>query len=101
MKEKHRPFTFFGGKGGTGKTTCAAAYGVHLARQGYRTLLVSTDPAHSLSDALGVPLCEKILPVCENLWGIEIDAAEEAMRYIGEIQDKMLSIVSPVIVDEI
>ncbi len=101
MKAKHRPFTFFGGKGGTGKTTCAAAYGVHLAQQGCRTLLVSTDPAHSLSDALGVPLCGKILPVRENLRGIEIDAAEEAKRYIGEIQDKMLSIVSPVIVDEI
>lgn len=96
-----RPFTFFGGKGGTGKTTCAAAYAVGLARQGCKTLLISTDPAHSLSDALGVPLSNKVSNVIPNLWGIEIDAAEEAKRYIGEIQDKMLSIVSPVIVDEI
>ncbi|MDR1731061.1 MAG: ArsA family ATPase [Synergistaceae bacterium] len=100
-KKKRRPFTFFGGKGGTGKTTCASAYGAWLARNGYKTLLVSTDPAHSLSDALGVALSDKILPVRENLWGIEIDAAEEAKRYISEIQDKMLSIVSAVIVDEI
>lgn len=100
-QKPRRPFTFFGGKGGTGKTTCAAAYGVWLAQRGCRVLLVSTDPAHSLSDALGISLSNEILPVCENLWGIEIDAAEEAKRYIGEIQDKMLSIVSPVIVDEI
>ncbi|MDR3231358.1 MAG: ArsA family ATPase [Synergistaceae bacterium] len=99
--KSRRPFTFFGGKGGTGKTTCATAYAVWLASIGRRTLLVSTDPAHSLSDALGVPLSDKILPVCDNLWGIEIDAALEAKRYIGDIQDKMLSIVSPVIVDEI
>jgi len=100
-EKRLRPFTFFGGKGGTGKTTCATAYAVWLAREGRRTLLVSTDPAHSLSDALGVALSDKILPVCDNLWGIEIDAAVEAKRYIGDIQDKMLSIVSPVIVDEI
>ena len=37
-----RPFTFFGGKGGTGKTTCAAAYACRLASRGCRTLLVST-----------------------------------------------------------
>ncbi|MDR1874750.1 MAG: ArsA family ATPase [Synergistaceae bacterium] len=99
--KKRRPFTFFGGKGGTGKTTCATAYAAWLAHEGCKTLLVSTDPAHSLSDALGVALSDKILPVCENLWGIEIDAELEAKRYVGEIQDKMLSIVSPVIVDEI
>ena len=99
--KKRRPFTFFGGKGGTGKTTCAAAYALGLARQGCKTLLVSTDPAHSLSDIVGAALSNEVRPIRENLWGIEIDAAEEAKRYIGEIQDKMLAIVSPVIVDEI
>jgi arsenite-transporting ATPase len=96
-----RPFTFFGGKGGTGKTTCSAAYALRLARMGRKTLLVSTDPAHSLSDIVGTALSNQVLPVRDNLWGIEIDAAQEAKRYIGEIQEKMLSIVSPVIVDEI
>jgi arsenite-transporting ATPase len=99
--ERKPPFTFFGGKGGTGKTTCSAAYAVRLAKAGRKTLLVSTDPAHSLSDIVGVTLSNKILPVRENLWGIEIDAAEEAKRYIGEIQEKMLAIVSPAIVEEI
>jgi arsenite-transporting ATPase len=72
-----------------------------LARRGRRTLLVSTDPAHSLSDIVGVALGNDIRPIRESLWGLEIDAAAEAKRYIGEIQDKMLSIVSATIVDEI
>ena len=96
-----RPFTFFGGKGGTGKTTCAAAYACRLASRGCRTLLVSTDPAHSTSDILDVTLGADITPVAENFWGLEVNPALEARRYITAIQDKMLSIVSPAIVDEI
>ena len=96
-----RPFTFFGGKGGTGKTTCAAAYACHLSSRGCRTLLVSTDPAHSTSDVLEVQLGADITPVAENLWGLEVDPALEARRYISAIQERMLSIVSPAIVDEI
>ncbi|NLL36589.1 MAG: TRC40/GET3/ArsA family transport-energizing ATPase [Fretibacterium sp.] len=98
---KYRPFTFFGGKGGTGKTSCAAAYAYSLSQRACRTLLVSTDPAHSTSDILGLPLSAEVSRVAENFWGIEIDAGLEAKRYITSIQDKMLSIVSPVIVDEI
>jgi arsenite/tail-anchored protein-transporting ATPase len=45
-------YLFFGGKGGTGKTTCAAAAAVSLAEQGQHVLVVSTDPAHSLGDIL-------------------------------------------------
>ncbi len=48
-----RCFVFFGGKGGVGKTTCAAARAVAEAARGRRVLVVSTDPAHSLGDALG------------------------------------------------
>lgn len=97
----HRPYTFFGGKGGTGKTTCAAAYALSLANRGQRTLVVSTDPAHSLADALDRPLGHEITHVEGHLWGIEIDAAVEARKYISSIQEKMLHVVSGVIVDEI
>lgn len=100
-RRARRPFTFFGGKGGTGKTTCAAAYACHLARSGCRTLLVSTDPAHSTSDVVDVQLGASAVPVAENLWGLEVDPALEAKRYVSSIQEKMLSIVSPAIVDEI
>jgi arsenite-transporting ATPase len=52
-------FEFFAGKGGVGKTTCAAARAVDAARNGERVLVVSTDPAHSLGDALGVRLSSR------------------------------------------
>jgi arsenite-transporting ATPase len=55
------------GKGGVGKTTVAAATAVRLARQGRRTLVVSTDPAHSLSDVLGHPLGDQPTRVADNL----------------------------------
>jgi arsenite-transporting ATPase len=46
-------YLFFGGKGGTGKTTCAAAAAIALAERGRHLLVVSTDPAHSLGDVFG------------------------------------------------
>ena len=96
-----RPFSFFGGKGGTGKTTCAAARALALAEEGIKTLVVSTDPAHSLADAFDIPIGQEIGQIAPNLWGIEIDAELEAQKYMKGIQEKMLHIVSPVIVDEI
>jgi arsenite/tail-anchored protein-transporting ATPase len=70
----------FGGKGGVGKTTCAAAAAIGLAGQlrSRRVLLLSTDPAHSLSDVLGVPVSDEAQPVRggpANLRAREIDAA--------------------------
>lgn len=94
-------FSFFGGKGGTGKTSCAAAYALSLSRRGVRTLVVSTDPAHSLSDAFDMPIGYEAVQLRENLHGLEIDAAVEAKKYMELIQQKTLDLVSAVIVDEI
>jgi len=94
-------FTFFGGKGGTGKTSCAASYALSLVARGVRTLVVSTDPAHSLADAFDKPIGFQTVPLCPNLWGLEIDAEVEAKKYMKSIQDKMLDLVSAAIVDEI
>lgn len=96
-----RRFTFFGGKGGTGKTSCAAAYALDLANQGVRTLVVSTDPAHSLADAFNKPIGFETVFLRDNLWGLEIDAEVEAKKYMQSIQEKMLHLVSAVIVEEI
>ncbi|PXF45716.1 putative arsenical pump-driving ATPase [Gracilariopsis chorda] len=52
----HSQFVFVGGKGGVGKTSLGAALGIRLAEQGFKTLILSTDPAHSLADALNVSL---------------------------------------------
>ncbi len=97
----YRRYTFFGGKGGTGKTTCAASYGLSLARQGVRTLVVSTDPAHSLADAMGRPIGSDVVALEPCLWGLEIDAELEARKYMESIQEQMLHIVSAAIVEEI
>jgi arsenite-transporting ATPase len=76
----------YGGKGGVGKTTCAAATAVALAERGERTLVASTDPAHSLADAFGVDGGPDRRRVDENLWMEEVDpaAGERAFRGIVE-----------------
>lgn len=96
-----RKFVFFGGKGGSGKTTCAATFALYLAQHKCPTLIVSTDPAHSLSDIFGSKIGPKEVKITDSLWGIEIDPEKEAKRYMQAIKEKMQHIVSSVIVDEI
>ncbi len=83
---------FYGGKGGVGKTTCAAATGLQLADAGQTVLVVSTDPAHSLGDSLGTAIGSepKALDVDEQtdrsntageLWAVEIDPDVRKERY--------------------
>ena len=50
FRKKDTKFYLFGGKGGVGKTSIAAATALHFAKKGKKTLIISTDPAHSLSD---------------------------------------------------
>jgi len=66
---------FFGGKGGVGKTTAAAAAAISIARRGGRVLLLSTDPAHSLGDVLGIPVGDREREVEPGLWARELDGA--------------------------
>ncbi len=65
------------GKGGVGKTSAAAATAVRAASLGRRTLVMSTDAAHSLADAFDVPLGAEPVRVASNLWGQEIDILRE------------------------
>ncbi|HYN21535.1 MAG TPA: ArsA-related P-loop ATPase, partial [Thermoanaerobaculia bacterium] len=81
------PFRFFGGKGGVGKTTCAAAAALAAAESGTRTLVVSTDPAHSLGDALAHRLSAEPTPVVTRkglLLAAELDAGRALSRWLGE-----------------
>ncbi|NTU93264.1 MAG: ArsA family ATPase [Chlorobiaceae bacterium] len=62
----------FTGKGGVGKTSVAAATALRAADMGYKTLIMSTDPAHSLGDSLDVELGPSPVKIAENLWGQEV-----------------------------
>ncbi|MEZ5417021.1 MAG: ArsA family ATPase [Vicinamibacterales bacterium] len=84
-----REVLFFGGKGGVGKTTCAAATALAASRAGRRVLLVSTDPAHSTSDIFERPIGPEPVALLPNLWGLEIDAATESARYVGEVKERV------------
>jgi arsenite/tail-anchored protein-transporting ATPase len=64
----------FTGKGGVGKTTVAAATALRASEAGLRTVVVSTDPAHSLADAFDVPLGDQPTPIGPNLWGQQLNA---------------------------
>ena len=74
------------GKGGVGKTSVAAATALTCAARGYRTIVMSTDIAHSLGDALGVELGPEPKEIVPNLWGQESDAYYNVARYWGRIQ---------------
>jgi len=75
------------GKGGVGKTTVAAATALRAADLGHRTLVMSTDPAHSLSDAFGVPLGDEPTPVADRLAGQQIDAQRRLESHWGTVRD--------------
>lgn len=80
----------FGGKGGVGKTSCATATAIGLTRS-FKTLLISTDSAHSVSDSLGAKIGNEILPVkgIENLWAIEIAAEEAFNRFKNQHEQEL------------
>jgi arsenite-transporting ATPase len=84
-------YLFFGGKGGVGKTVFAAAAAIGLARQGRRTLLVSTNPVHSLTGLFGRDMLGKHVAIEEvpNLWAYEIDTRASIERSKVEIRDKI------------
>lgn len=75
------------GKGGVGKTSTSAATAYRLSELGYRTILMSTDSAHSLGDSLEVKLGTSITHVKENLDALEIDIIHEMTTRWSEIQD--------------
>ena len=77
LKNKDLKLILFGGKGGSGKTTSAAATGLYLANATKKKILVvSTDPAPSLGDSFDVEIGNKITQIKDNLWAIEFDSKE-------------------------
>jgi arsenite-transporting ATPase len=91
-----RKLTIFGGKGGVGKTTTAASWGVRLSDSGKKTLVVSTDPAHSLGDALGTRLTGQPVQLDSaangsggELWALEVDTVEALDEFRDTIRSTL------------
>ena len=97
----NRRFFFFSGKGGVGKTTISSALAVALSERGLKTLLVSLDPAHSLSLVLDVEVGGKVKEVYRNLFAVEIDVESEMKSYLHRVKKEAEKVVSPVILEEI
>jgi len=89
------------GKGGVGKTTVSAATALMAAERGYRTLVISTDPAHSLADAFDRPLGPEPTRIAEHLWGQEINVLEEIQSHWGEVKDYLTVLFATRGVDEV
>ncbi|MEP6817155.1 MAG: ArsA family ATPase, partial [Marmoricola sp.] len=100
MKQRVR-IVLFTGKGGVGKTTAAAGTATLAARRGQRTLVMSTDAAHSLGDAFGQRLGPEPTEIEPRLWVQQIDAQRRFERSWGEIQHYLMSVLDAAGVDPI
>ena len=89
------------GKGGVGKTTISAATAVRAAELGQRTLVVSTDLAHSLADCFDRPLSAEALQVADHLWAQEVNVLEEMRQQWGKVQHYVGSVLKKQGVDEV
>ncbi|CQH53715.1 ArsA family ATPase [Halobacterium hubeiense] len=98
-----KPFVFFGGKGGVGKTTVSCAYARKCADAGVETLVVSTDPAHSVSDVFDQQFGDSPEPVegIDGLSALEIDPDEEVTAHLDDIRNRLSDQVSASMVNEI
>src|SRR5882757_9133270 len=83
----------FTGKGGVGKTTVAAATAVSTAAAGLRTLILSTDPAHSLADAFDVPLGDQPTLIADRLWGGELDTRARFEEAWTDVRDYVVDVL--------
>jgi arsenite-transporting ATPase len=82
----------FTGKGGVGKTTVAASTALKAAKEGKKTLIISTDPAHSLSDALDIQLTPEPTEIAPNLYAQEFDVYYSMEKYWNNMRNLMNTI---------
>lgn len=77
------------GKGGVGKSTTSSAIALSYSNQGFKTLLVSSDPAHSTQDVLGVDVGFEPTPIKENLWAKNLNTQTQAKQFFDQLQEAM------------
>ena len=91
----------FTGKGGVGKTSVAAATAVRCAAAGYRTVVMSTDPAHSLGDSFDIELGAEATKVARNLWAHEVSSLHEMQRHWAKLHEYAVEVFSTQGLDEV
>ena len=91
----------FTGKGGVGKTSVAAATAVHCAQAGYRTVVMSTDPAHSLGDSFDIELSTSLTKISDNLWAHEVSALHEMQRHWAKLHEYAVEVFATQGLDEV
>ncbi len=91
----------FTGKGGVGKTSVAAATAVRCAAAGYKTVVMSTDPAHSLGDSFDVELGADATRVGDNLWAHEVSSLHEMQRHWTKLHEYAVEVFSTQGLDEV
>jgi arsenite-transporting ATPase len=89
------------GKGGVGKTSISAATALRCAEMGLKTIVISTDTAHSLADSLDVKIGPEPVQIYENLWAQEVDARYSMEKYWGRFQEYMVTLFTQRGVEEI
>lgn len=92
---------FVGGKGGVGKSTSAAAIAWQSAQAGYRTLLVSTDPAHNVGDIFNEQIGGRTKEIADNLYALEIDPEIETENYIKGVKNNIRGTVHTSMMEEV
>lgn len=100
-KKASNKILFFGGKGGVGKTTRSASFALACARKGLKTLIVSTDPAHSTADIFETPITDTITNILPNLDALEISGEKESKKYMDNVRLSLARVVSPLILEQI
>jgi arsenite-transporting ATPase len=89
------------GKGGVGKTSISAATALRCAEMGLKTIVISTDTAHSLADSLETQIGPEPVQILPNLWAQEVDARYSMDKYWGLFQKYMIALFSKQGVDDI
>lgn len=101
MEVLKKRIIFVGGKGGVGKSTTAAAIASKSAQQGFRTLLISTDPAHNVGDIFNEKIGGKNKEIAKNLYALEIDPEIETAAYIKGVKENIKGVVHSGMMEEV
>lgn len=101
MKIPNKKIIFVGGKGGVGKSTSSAAIALRAAQSGYKTLLISTDPAHNIGHIFEKKVGGNTTKIANNLYAIEIDPEKETAQYIKSVKENIKGVVQPKMMEEV